>query len=172
MEIDCLVGVCVLTLELICDELHGLVKVVPALVLGVGIREGVFRQLLLKEVPLVQEDDHRGLREPLVVAHLLEELQRLVHAVGRPVLIERQVVLAERDDKDHGRHILEAVHPLATLVTLATHVHKLELDVVGDKLDLGDTGGLDTNDDHIIGGGDVVGSRDTVDVLKKAKKII
>lgn len=172
MEINSFIRVCILTLKLICDELHSLVKVVPSLILGVRIRKRVLRQLLLKEIPLVQKDDHRRLGEPLVVAHLLEQLQRLVHTVGRPVLVEGQVVLAQRNDKDHGRHVLEAVHPLAPLVTLPADINELEFDVIRDKLDLGDTGRLDTNNDDVIGRGNVVGCGDAVDVLKKAIKRI
>ena len=44
--------------------------------------------LLLEEVLLVEEQDHRGLGEPLGVADRVEQHQRLVHPIRRLVLVE------------------------------------------------------------------------------------
>lgn len=45
------------------------------------IREWSLLDLLLKQVLLVEEEDHRGLQEPLVVQDGVEEPQRFVHSV-------------------------------------------------------------------------------------------
>ena len=44
-------------------------------------REWSLFDLLLKQVLLVEEEDHRGLQEPLVVQDGVEEPQRFIHSV-------------------------------------------------------------------------------------------
>lgn len=170
MEVEGFSGNCRLGLEQGRDELHRLVKVLPALVVGVLLRERELPQLFAEEVAFVKEDDHRRVHKELVVADLLEQPQRLVHAVGGVVLVERLVVLAQRDHKDHGRHVLEAVDPLPPLVPLPAHVHEAELGPAHLELGLVDPGGPDASDDDVLQRWLVVGLCDAVDVVKEAIK--
>ena len=80
--------------------------------------------LLLEQVLLVEEEDDGGVSEPLVVADGVEELEALLHAVRRLVLVQHLVVLAHRHAEDDRRHVLEAVDPLLTLRPLSSHVEE------------------------------------------------
>ena len=53
----------------------------PTSIIMEDIREWSLFDLLLKQVLLVEEEDHRGLQEPLVVQDGVEEPQRFVHSV-------------------------------------------------------------------------------------------
>lgn len=78
--------------------------------------------LLLKQVLLVQEQDHAGVLEPPTVADLVEQVQRLVHAVLARLLVQHLVVLGDGSHKDDRCDIVKAVDPLFALVALATDV--------------------------------------------------
>ena len=78
--------------------------------------------LILEQVLLVEEEHYGDGREPFGVADLVEELERLVHAVRLLVLIERQIVLGQSHEEEDGRDILEAVDPLLTLGALTSDV--------------------------------------------------
>lgn len=170
MEIEGFSGNCRLGLKEGRDELHRLVKVLAPLEVGVLVREGELPQLFAEKVALVQEDDHRRVHKELVVADLLEQPQRLVHAVGRVVLVERLVVLAQRDHKDHGSHVLEAVDPLAPLVALPANIDEAELGPAHLELGLVDAGRPHTGDDDVLQRWLVIRLCDTVDVIKKTIK--
>ena len=75
------------------EVLLGLGEVAAARIVGepLGGVDGFY--LLLEEVLLVEEEDHRRIREPLRVADLLKELHRLEQPILRVVLIEHLVVL-------------------------------------------------------------------------------
>ena len=52
-----------------------------------------------------------------VVDDLVKKRDGLNHAVRRRVLVKRLIVLAQRRNEDHGRHVLKAVDPLFPLVS-------------------------------------------------------
>mmetsp|Transcript_27898 Transcript_27898/g.70773 ORF Transcript_27898/g.70773 Transcript_27898/m.70773 type:complete len:443 (-) Transcript_27898:37-1365(-) len=83
-----------------------------------------------EEVALVEEEDHRGAPEGGVVADLVVQRHRLVHAVGARVLVQLLVELGDGRDEDARGHVVEAVDPLAPLVALAAHVEHGEADSV------------------------------------------
>lgn len=166
MEVQRLSRHCRLRLEHGRYELNCLVKVLPSLIVCVLIRQRELFQLFAEKVTLVQEHYHGCIHKELVVADLLEQPQRLVHAVGRVVLVERLVVLAQGDDEDHGCHVLEAVDPLAPLVALPAHIDQAECGVVDLELGLVDPCGADSCDDDVVQRWLVIGCCDTIDVIK------
>jgi hypothetical protein len=89
---------------------------------GGGGGGGGGTHLLLEEVLLVQEENQAGVREPLRVADLLEELQRLVEAIFRLVLEQVLVELRQRRHEHNRVDVVEAVNPLPPLVALAAHI--------------------------------------------------
>ncbi len=72
-------------------------------------------QLVLEEVPLVEEDDEGHEAEVDAVGHRGEEAEALAHAVGAPVLRQHLVELGEGDDEEDGGDVVEAVDPLLAL---------------------------------------------------------
>jgi hypothetical protein len=46
-----------------------------------------------KEIHFVEENDHGSVDEPLAIANLFEQLERLVHAIRFAVFVQRQIVL-------------------------------------------------------------------------------
>ena len=98
----------------------GLVVVVRAVEVGEGgvIADVLGLDLLLKQVALVEEQDERRFDEKCVVANVLEQIQRLHHAVGGRVLEELLVVLGDRRDENDGRYAFETVDPFLPLVAL------------------------------------------------------
>jgi len=69
----------------------------------------------------------------------VEELKRLVHAVGHVVLVQDLVELREADAEEHGGHVLEAVDPLLALGALTSDVDHDELVTIDRELRLNDT---------------------------------
>lgn len=106
------------------------------LVLGEGDGQRHLDDLLAEDVRLVQEENDGSLCEPLVVAHVGEELERLGHAVGAVVLGELLIVLREGDEEDDGVIVLEVVDPLLALTLLATDVDDVEHVAIDGELDL------------------------------------
>lgn len=130
---------------------------------GVG-RRGVARELrevllqprlarhhlLRQQVLLVQEQDHRYRAQPSVVPYALEEVERLPEAVLRGVLAQHHVVGRAGGHEDDGRHVVEALDPLASLVALAAHVEHMEIDFVDNELRLEDAGGEDSTAQDVL----------------------
>lgn len=106
------------------------------LILGEGDGQRHLDDLLAEDVRLVQEENDGSLCEPLVVAHVGEELERLGHAVGAVVLGELLIVLREGDEEDDGVIVLEVVDPLLALTLLATDVDDVEHVAIDGELDL------------------------------------
>mmetsp|Transcript_19673 Transcript_19673/g.59581 ORF Transcript_19673/g.59581 Transcript_19673/m.59581 type:complete len:428 (+) Transcript_19673:298-1581(+) len=122
--------------------------------------------LFCEEILLVEEEDHARLREVAVVADLVEELERLRHAVRVGILEELLVVLREGRHEDHGSHIVEAVDPLLALVPLATHVVHLEDGAINLIALRHDTRGTHTSVQHVVLRGEEVRLHDAVDVTE------
>jgi len=106
--------------------------------------EGGSEDFLFEEIFFVEEEDDGGVAEPLVVADGVEELQRLLHPVGRFVLVQDLVVLAHRHAENDGRHVLETMDPFLTLGSLTAHIKQLEIEVFERKVDFDDAGGFDS----------------------------
>lgn len=67
--------------KLLGEVSDSILKIFPAIVLGKYLAEGSAPDLLGKVVNLVQQEDNRGVHEPLAVAHVLEQMQALQDAV-------------------------------------------------------------------------------------------
>jgi len=86
--------------------------------------------LFLEQIGFVQEEDEGGVAEPVAVANLVEQHERLVHSVLRIVFSEGLVVLAKSNTKDDSRDRVEAVNPLSSLAALTSHIRHPETDVL------------------------------------------
>jgi hypothetical protein len=114
--------------KFLTDKFGSVLVTVVALVLGEGgLQGGATGQLVLEQILLVQEQDHGGLGEPLGNADLVEQLQRFVHSVSFAIFVEGQIEARQGYDKKYGGNILEAIHPLLSLGTLASYVNQTGL---------------------------------------------
>lgn len=125
--------------ELRLDVLGGRVEFVGTRVVGETDAQRASLDLLLEQVLFVQKENDRRVDEPLVVADRVEEAQRLVHSVGRLVLVEHLVVLAQRHAEDDRRHVLETVDPFFALGPLPAHVEQPKVEILEREVDLDDS---------------------------------
>lgn len=144
--------------------------VVATFVVGEVILHRADRQLLLKPVDLVEEENDGCLDEPPRVADRIEEGKSLLHAIDRLVLEQQLVVLGDGDQEQNSSDVLEAVNPLLPLGSLATNVEHPVSELPDDERRLRDTGRLDTRPQDILIVGHVVGRSDTGDVVEVAAK--
>uniref|UniRef100_A0A8C9CE70 Uncharacterized protein n=1 Tax=Phocoena sinus TaxID=42100 RepID=A0A8C9CE70_PHOSS len=108
------------------------------------------KDFLSEQILLVEEQNHRDGGSPPkpVVPDALEEVQRLLQAVGLVVLPDDHVVAAAGNHEDDGSHIF-ALDPFAAFITLAAHIehgaiYLLEVDFIHLELGLKDSRGQDT----------------------------
>jgi hypothetical protein len=167
VAIDLFGGRFILGDELCLDVLGGRVELVRPGVLGKTYGERRALDLVLEQILLVEEQNDGRVDEPLVVADRVEETQRLVHAVGRLVLVQDLVVLAERHAEDDRCDVLEAVDPLLALGALAAHVEQPKVEVLEREVDLDDAGGFDARAQNVLLAGQEVGGADAVELIEK-----
>ena len=108
------------------------------------------RNLLLEQILLVQEEDHRGVGKPLVVAYLFEEFQGFLHPVGHVVFVQLQVIFAKSNAKYDRLHVLKAMHPLFAFAPLSPHINHPKVNLVDVKLGFYNTGRLGTRPENIL----------------------
>ena len=120
---------------------HGIVHKFGEVVLEVGPSRLDF---ILQQVLLVEEQDHRYGSQPSVVPDRSEEVKGLTQSVLRVVFSQDHVVGGGSRHKDDGGDIVEALNPLAPLISLASNVEHVELDLVHAELGLKDTRGQHT----------------------------
>lgn len=101
------------------------------------------RELLLKAVDLVQEQDDGGVDEPSRITDGVEQSQSLLHSVDRLVLEEKLIVLGYGNEEEYGCDILKAVNPLLPFGALASHIEHAVRELTDDEGRLGDAGRLD-----------------------------
>ena len=70
-------------------------------ILFVGNRQRDLFHLFLENINLVEEHNKGRVSEKDVVDHFAEEMLALLHPVGRLVLVQRLVVVAQGDDEQH-----------------------------------------------------------------------
>lgn len=114
MCVDLLALVLVQGHETVEDVVASLAVVITTLVVGEVVLHWADRELLLKPVDLVEEENDRGLDEPPGVADGVEERESFLHAVDRLILKQELIVLGDSDEEQDGRDVLEAVNPLLT----------------------------------------------------------
>lgn len=68
--------------------------------------------------------------------YLSERGQWLVQTVDRSVFAKIHVERAQIDYVDDGRHLVEALDPLAALISLTANVERVKLDIVNHKMSL------------------------------------
>lgn len=136
------------------------------LVIREVVLHGADGQLLLEAVDLVEEENDRGLDEPAGVADRVKQGESFLHTVDGLVLEQQLVVLGDGDQEEDGGDILEAVNPLLTLRSLATHVEHAVGQIANNEGGLGDTSGLDTRAENILVSGEIVGLSNAVNRVK------
>ena len=82
-------------------------KVIRSPVVGQVVGEYVAPQLLPEQVDLVEEDDEGGFLEEDGVEDLVEELLTLPHSVRGVVLIQHLVEVAQGDDEEDCKEVIE-----------------------------------------------------------------
>lgn len=143
--------------------------VVTTLVVGKVVLHWADGQLFFEPIDLVQEQNYRRLDEPPGVANRVEEGQCFLHSVDGLIFKQQLIVLGNGDEEQNSSHVLEAMDPLLTLRSLATHVEHAICEITNNKGRLSDTGGLDTRPKNVLIVGHVVGGSDTSDVIKVAR---
>ena len=116
------------------------------LVLGKVVLEAapLVQDLLDEQIVLVEEENDRNVVQVAVDPDLTERLQGLAQAIDLAVLAQRHVERADVDHVDDGRHLVEALDPLAALVSLTAHVEHVKVDVFHVEFRLQDTRGQHT----------------------------
>lgn len=144
MHVDLLLGVLVEGLEAVGKVLAASLDIAGrAGVVGEVVTDGGVLDLLLEEVDLVEEQDDGGPHEPARVADRVEECQGLLHPVDALVLVQRLVVLGDRDEEENRSYVLEAVNPLFPLGPLSPDVKELVLELSDLEVGFGDACRLD-----------------------------
>ncbi len=82
--------------------------------------------LFLKQVHLVQEQNHGCLIEILVVTNVIKHAYALLHPVFLLIFVQHLVVFGDGGDKDNRCDVLKTMNPFAPLIPLSTDVHELE----------------------------------------------
>lgn len=145
------------------------IVVVTSLVIGEVVTHGRMRQLLRKQIDLVQKQNlcehvsreldvnsarewtyDRGLDKPSRVADRVEQSQSLLHTIYALILVEHLVILAERDQEHQRGYVLEAVDPLLSLTPLPTNIEELVRQLAHTEVCLGNTSRLDTRPQDIL----------------------
>ncbi|KPP72588.1 hypothetical protein Z043_108396, partial [Scleropages formosus] len=154
--------VAVEVLELALDVDCCLLVRVLALVLRKAERERDALDLLSQQVFFVEEEDERGVNEPVVVADGVKETQAFSH----PALQDTEedisyfgypeVIATELYTKYDGCHSLEAVDPLLPLRALTTYIHHLESQLLEGELVLHNACGHIPRSQDIFHCGDVL----------------
>ena len=106
--------------------------------------------LLFKQVRLVQKQNNADAFEAAVVGDGVENVERLHHAVGRPVLDQRLIEGRARDEVEDRRDLVEALEPLGALRALAADVDELERHLLDDKVILVDAARRFTRAQHVL----------------------
>src|SRR3989338_822142 len=104
--------------ELLLNVFDGRAILFASLVFGEAPTQIDLLDLGLEQILLVEEEDDGGVLEPGAVDQIAEQGQGFVHALDVGVFSEAHVVLGEGHEEDDGRHVHEAMEPLATLGAL------------------------------------------------------
>lgn len=87
-----------------------------------------------QHVLLVEEKNHGDRLQPAVVPYVFEQRQRLPEAILRRVLPQHKVVRGAGTDENYRRHVVKALNPLSSLVTLAAHIeHAVKKQIVVER---------------------------------------
>mmetsp|Transcript_19571 Transcript_19571/g.31105 ORF Transcript_19571/g.31105 Transcript_19571/m.31105 type:complete len:262 (-) Transcript_19571:70-855(-) len=97
--------------------------------------------LVLEDVLLVEEQNHRGLAQRRIVAHVVKQLELIRHRVGAVVLVEHFVVARQTRDENHRNHVLKTVNPFSALRSLSTNIDDMNHFFLHDKLLFAEIGG-------------------------------
>lgn len=112
------------------------------------IREIIFhgghRQLLLKSIDLVQEQDDGRFDKPPGVADRVEQGQSLLHPVHRLVLKQQLIILGNGHQEQDRGDIFKAMDPLLSLRSLTSHVEHTVRKFSDNEGGFRNTGRLDT----------------------------
>lgn len=127
------------------------------------IVHGAHRQLLLKPIDLVEEQDDAGLDEPSRVADTVEQCKSFLHAIHCFVLEQKLVVLGDGDQEEDGCDILKTMYPFLAFRSLPTNIEHSVRQVVDDEGGLGDTSCLDPGAQNILVVWHVIVGGNTVD---------
>lgn len=146
--------------------------VITALVIGEVVLHRADRQLLLKSIDLVEEQDDGGLDEPSRVADGVEQSQGLLHTVDGLIFEKQLIVLGDGDKEENGGDVLEAVNPLLTFGTLATHIEHAVGKISDDESCFSDTSGLDTGAKDVLVIRHIIGSSNASDVIEVTKHVL
>jgi len=92
-----------------------------------------------------------------------------LHTVHGFVFEEKLVVFRNGDEEENCRDVLEAVDPLLSFRSLATHVEHAVCEIANDKGRLRDTGCLDTGPEHILIVRHIIGGGNTGNVVEVAE---
>ena len=76
------------------------------------ILHGADRELLLKSIDLVQEQNDASLDEPPRIADAVEKSEGFLHTVHSLVFKQQLIILGYGDQEEDGGHVLEAMDPL------------------------------------------------------------
>ena len=94
------------------------------------------RQLLLKSIDLVQEQDNGGLDEPPGIADGVEQGESLLHTVDGFIFEQELIVLGYGDEEEDGSDVLKAVDPLLTFRSLTSDIEHAVCKLANDKSSL------------------------------------
>mmetsp|Transcript_17612 Transcript_17612/g.27665 ORF Transcript_17612/g.27665 Transcript_17612/m.27665 type:complete len:205 (-) Transcript_17612:17-631(-) len=144
-----------------------------------GHRDRHLFDLLLEQVVLVEEQEHRFTAKKLALDHDgFEQVDGLHQTVRLVVLKQLQVVVADGDHIQHRIDVLvNETHPFLALRSLSAHIGKLEnvlsksIDV-GDKFRLREARRSRTNAQIILKRGHIRGLDQFVDALQKIRHIV
>mmetsp|Transcript_29929 Transcript_29929/g.75307 ORF Transcript_29929/g.75307 Transcript_29929/m.75307 type:complete len:206 (-) Transcript_29929:354-971(-) len=134
----------------VLNELRSFFVAVAALVVRVHHLGRDALNLFLQQVRLVEEenDGHGGQHGQR--HHVVEEFDRLFHAVDVEVLHKGQVVVVQRGAVQQAFDILKAVQPLASLVPLPSNIQNLEQNIVDVQVVFDDARCADTGTQAVI----------------------
>jgi len=163
----------VLTVEKANHKLCRLLEVsFRALVLREVLLHRNLLQLLLEQIPLVQEENEGCLCKPTRAENVLEDLDSLLHPVDTIILEETQIIIAQRRNEQHCRDVFETVNPFLSFVSLTTDIKHTEIVALDGERLLDDSSGADTHVHHIVNRGEIVRQMDSIEALEEIVCII
>jgi len=83
--------------------------------------------LLLKQITLIKEQDHRALIEPSRIADFFKEIQGFNNTISGGILVQDLIVFTDRSHENHSSNILEAMNPFLALIPLTANIEDFEL---------------------------------------------